>query len=148
MTALAFSEIEVGRVFPLGPYELLREDLLSFAQEFDPQPFHLDEDIANSSVLGGLAASGWHTSSILMRMICDALFLKIEALGSSGIDEMKWLKPVYGAEVLSGELTVTAVRRSKSKPEIGIVSFEASLRNGAGEAKAIMRSMVFVRAPP
>jgi acyl dehydratase len=148
MAALTFSEIEVGCVFPLGPYELLREDLLSFAQEFDPQPFHLDEDIANSSVLGGLAASGWHTSSILMRMICDALFLKIEALGSSGIDDMKWLKPVYGGEVLSGALTITAVRRSVSKPDIGIVNFEANLRNDSGEVKAFMRSMVFVRAAP
>jgi acyl dehydratase len=148
MAALAFSEIEVGRVFPLGPYELTREELLAFAEEFDPQPFHLDEDIANSSVLGGLAASGWHTSSILMRMICDTLFLKIDALGSSGIEEMKWLKPVHVGEMLSGELTITGRRRSNSKLNIGIINFVASLNNTAGEQKAFMRSMVFVGVQP
>jgi acyl dehydratase len=148
MTALAFSEIDVGRVFPLGPYELLREDLLSFAQEFDPQPFHLDEDIANSSVLGGLAASGWHTSSILMRMICDTFFLKLDCIGSSGIEEMKWSSPVYVDDVLSGALTITGVRHSNSKPDIGIINFEANLNDANGRVKVIMRSMVFVRVAP
>ena len=148
MAGLAFSDIDVGCAFPLGPYELTRDELIAFAEEFDPQPFHLDEDVANSSVLGGLSASGWHTSSILMRMICDALFLKLEAIGSSSIEEMKWLKPVYAGEVLSGTLTITDKRRSNSKPNTGIINFDATLNNAAGEQKAFMRSMVFVRLQP
>jgi acyl dehydratase len=139
-----FVQLTAGQTIPLGPYTLTRSELLAFAREFDPQPFHLDDDVANSSVLGGLAASGWHTSSILMRMICDALFLKIDALGSSGIEEMKWLKPVYAGEVLSGHLTITGQRRSASKPDLGIITFEAALNNISGEAKVFMRSMVFV----
>jgi acyl dehydratase len=148
MVALVFSEFEVGKTIPLGPYTLTRSELLAFAHEFDPQPFHLDDDVANSSVLGGLAASGWHTSSILMRMICDALFLRIDALGSSGIEEMKWLKPVYAGEVLSGHLTIMGQRRSANRPNMGIITFEAALNNASGEAKAIMRSMVFVGVKP
>jgi acyl dehydratase len=145
---LDFSHLTVGQVFELAPFKVTRDELLAFATEFDPQPFHLDEDAAKSSVLGGLATSGWHTSSILMRMICDALFLKIDAIGSSGIDEMKWLKPVYADEVLSGVLTVTGLRLSNSKPNTGIATFEAALNNDDGEAKAFMRSMVFVSTQP
>ncbi len=97
MAALAFSDLHDGEVFDLGPYALTQDELLSFAAEFDPQPFHLDEEVAKSSVLGGLAASGWHTSSIMMRMICDVLFSKLDTIGSTGIDEIKWLKAVYAA---------------------------------------------------
>jgi acyl dehydratase len=148
MSGLNFASFYVGQEFALGPYHVSRDDLLSFAEKFDPQPFHLDEAVATASVLGGLAASGWHTSSILMRLICDALFLKIDALGSSSIDEMKWLKPVYADETLAGVLTITGVRLSKSKPHMGIVNFEVALNNAGGEAKAFMRSMVFVRVAP
>ena len=83
-----------------------------------------------------------------MRMICDALFLKLEAIGSSSIEEMKLLKPVYAGEVLSGTLTITDKRRSNSKPNTGIINFDATLNNAAGVQKAFMRSMVFVRLQP
>jgi acyl dehydratase len=142
---IAFADIDVGQIFALGPYTITRDELHAFATEFDPQPFHLDEDAANSSVLGGMATSGWHTSSILMRLICDAFFLKLDCIGSSGIEEMKWLNPVYVDDVLSGALTITGTRLSTSKPDIGIVNFDATLSDARGEAKIFMRSMVFVR---
>ncbi len=148
MEQLKYSDLHEGQVFALGPYAVTKDELLAFAYEFDPQPFHLDEDVANSSVLGGLAASGWHTSSILMRLICDALFLKIDALGSSGIEEMKWLRPVYVGDVLSGELTFTGVRVSASKPDLGILNFSAQLCDAKNEMKISMHSMVFVRLQP
>jgi acyl dehydratase len=144
---LKVSDIVVGKVLPLAPYRVTREDLLAFAHEFDPQPFHLDETAANDSVLAGLATSGWHTTSILMRMICDAFFLKVNAIGSTGIEEMKWLKPVYVDDTLSGDLTVTAVRRSKKKPDWLIVNYVANLWDQSQMQKARMTSMVFIQDP-
>ena len=148
MAEIAFSDLHEGQQFALGPYEMTREELLSFAAEFDPQPFHLDEDVATSSVLGGLAASGWHTSSIMMRMICDVLFSKLDTIGSNGIDEIKWLKPVYAGDVLSGTLSITMVRVSRRQADVGIFTFEAAVQDQHGEAKASMRSMGRVRIAP
>jgi acyl dehydratase len=145
MTALAFAQLKVGQQFALGPLAVSEADILAFADQFDPQPFHLDEAVAKASILGGLAASGWHTSSLLMRMLCDAFFLKIKSMGSTGIDEMKWLKPVYGGDVLSGVMTLTQVRPSASRPGFGVVAFEASLADQNGQTKASLRSMVLVR---
>jgi acyl dehydratase len=146
--ALRFSDLQIGQVSVLGPYTVERHELVAFAAEFDPQPFHLDDAVAKSSVLGGLSTSGWHTSAILMRLICDALFLKIDALGSSGIEEMKWLRPVFVGDELSGTLTITGMRVSASKPDVGIVNFSALLRDANDEMKISMRSMVFVRTAP
>ena len=148
MAALAFSDLHEGQQFTLRPYALTRDALLAFAAEFDPQPFHLDEDVAKSSVLGGLAASGWHTSSIMMRMICDVLFSKLETIGSTGIDEIKWLKPVYAGDVLSGTLTITMVRVSRKQPDVGIFTFDAEVQDQRGEAKASLSSMGRVRIAP
>jgi acyl dehydratase len=144
----AFEDLKQGDSFALGPYTVTREALLAFAREFDPQPFHLDEEVAKASVLGGLATSGWHTASMMMRMITDAFFLKVDVMGSADLDEMKWLKPVYAGDVLSGTLTVTALRRSQSKPDLGIVQFSAEISDQNNEAKAFMRSKVFVRIAP
>jgi acyl dehydratase len=148
MAVVAFSDLHVGQQFALGPHELTREELLCFAAEFDPQPFHLDESVAKSSVLGGLAASGWHTSSIMMRMICDVLFSKLDTIGSTGIDEIKWLKPVFAGDVLSGRLTITMVRVSRKQPDVGIFTFDADVHDLRGEAKASMCSMGRVRIAP
>lgn len=141
---LHFEDVPEGRVFPLGPYEMTREAILKFASAFDPQPFHLDEEAARQSVLGGLAASGWHTSAAMLRMICDAFLTRAHTLGSAGIEEMKWLKPVYVGDVLAGDLTITSVRRSSSKPGLGIVSYAARVSDQHGTAKAQMKSMVFI----
>jgi acyl dehydratase len=148
VSALLISDVRVGQEFTLGPYTVTREEILAFAQQFDPQPFHLDEAAATSSVLGGLAASGWHTASILMRLICDVFFLKVDTIGSTGIEEMKWLKPVYVNDTLSGSLIITGVRNSVSKPDRMIVNFDAVLQDHKGTQKAWMRSMVIVQVAP
>jgi acyl dehydratase len=142
---LQISDLAAGKVLALGPYTVTRDELVAFATAFDPQPFHLDEEVGKSSVLGGLAASGWHTASILMRLICDVFFLKVNAIGSSGIEEVKWLKPVYAGDVLSGSLTLTGVRRSASKPDRLIVIFDAALHDQNNQQKIFMRSMVFIQ---
>jgi acyl dehydratase len=146
MPALMFSDVRAGLQLPLAPHEVTRDALLAFATEFDPQPFHLDEAVATSSVLGGLATSGWHTSSIIMRMLCDAFFLHVNAIGSTGIEEMKWLKPVYAGDTLSGTMLITNVRPSARRPDRLIVNFDVEIWDQSREAKAFMRSMVLVQA--
>jgi acyl dehydratase len=145
MAELAFADLREGQAFALGPYAVTRDAILAFAAEFDPQPFHLDEEVANASILGGLAASGWHTMSIMFRMLCDAFSLKLDVLGTSTVDELKWLKPVYVDDVLTGTMTITSLRKSQSQPDRGIVTFNANVFDQHGEAKAFLSSMYFVK---
>jgi acyl dehydratase len=117
---LHFEDFPVGRTGTLPAKRVAREEVLAFAGEFDPQPMHLDEAAAAKSLLGGIAASGWHTCAMLMRMICDGFLLETASLGSPGIAEVRWLKPVMPGNILTATWEVTEARRSKSKPEMGI----------------------------
>ena len=142
---LHFEDFQVGQVFPLGPYPVTREEVLDFAREFDPQDFHLDEEAANASVLGGLAASGWHTCAMLMRMICDGYLNRSAGMGSPGLSEVKWLKPVLVGETLTGTMTVLAARISKSRPEMGILDCRWDLFNDRHEKKLEQTGINFMR---
>jgi acyl dehydratase len=142
---LYFEDFHRGQVYGLGPKLVTKDEIIAFAEEFDPQPFHLDEEAAKASVLGGLSASGWHTSSMLIRLCCDAVLSHSTVLGSRGMDEVKWLKPVYAGDNLTGEFTVTDLRKSESKPGVGILNFSAFLANQAGERKVAMAGMFFMR---
>ena len=99
---LHFEDFAVGQVIDLGSYAVTAAEIREFANEFDPQPFHLDEAAGKASILGGLAASGWHVCSILMRMIAVSWLNKSASMGSNGVSEVKWLKPVLAGETLSG----------------------------------------------
>ncbi len=142
---LHFEDFRVGQVIELGPKLVTKEAIVAFAREFDPQPFHLDEEAGRVSILGGLAASGWHTSSILMRLICDACLSNSTVLGSRGIDEVKWLKPVLAGDELSGSMNVVSARRSQSLPGVGILNFSAFLCDQQHERKIEMAGMFFMR---
>lgn len=142
---LHLEDFAAGQTFALGPQRITAEEIAAFAREFDPQPFHMDEAAARSSVLGGLAASGWHTSCLLTRLMCDAVLTRSAVLGSSGMDEVKWLKPVLAGDVLSGEMLITIARPSQSKPGVGIVAFESFLAGQDGERRTELKGMVFVR---
>ncbi len=142
---LHFEDFHAGQIFALGPYLMTEEAIIAFAREFDFQPFHLDKDAAEKSVLGSLSASGWHTASAMTRMMCDAVYARSDILGSSGIKEMKWLKPVFPGDVLSGTMTITGTRRSASRPEMGIVTFDAEVADQFGTVKATTKSMAFFR---
>ncbi len=142
---LHFEDFRQGQVIELGPTLVSKEEIIAFAQQFDPQPFHLDEAAAATSLLGGLAASGWHSCSLMIRLCCDAFLSRSAVLGSRGMDEVKWLKPVYGGDSLSGEFVVTDLRKSKSKPGVGILKFAAFLANHFGERKIEMTGMFFMR---
>jgi len=98
-----------------------RDAVLAFAREFDPQPFHLDEEAAKASLFGALSASGWHTCAMAMRMMCDAYLLQSTSLGSPGIDELRWLKPVHPGDTLSVHFTVLESRPMASRPGVGLI---------------------------
>jgi len=95
----------------------------AFARKFDPQPFHVDEHAAKQSIYGGLIASGWHSGSLLMRMFYEAVFRDAASMGSPGIDELRWLKPVRPGDSLTVRGSVLAARASQSKPDRGFVNF-------------------------
>jgi acyl dehydratase len=127
---LYFEDFAVGEVKTYGPRVITREEIVAFAAEFDPQPMHLDEEAARLSLLGGLAASGWHTCSLMMRLICDGFVLDTASMGSPGVDEIKWLAPVRPGDSLSVRATVLETRVSSSKPNRGFVTFRYDVLAG------------------
>ncbi len=128
----SFTDFSVGDRFDLGSYVLTREEIVDFAAEFDPQPFHLDEAAAKASMLGGLCASGWHGCAILMRIFYEGLIKDSASMGSGGIDEVKWLRPIFPGK-LHCDLTITGARVSRSRPEMGILTGRFTLSDSAGE---------------
>jgi acyl dehydratase len=142
---LHFEDFEAGQVMALGPYLVTAEEIREFANEFDPQRFHLDEAIGEASILGGLSASGWHVSAILMRMLADSWLNKSASMGSNGVSEMKWLRPVLAGETLSGAITIISKRISSKRPDMGIFQCGFELFNEAGEKKTEMTAVVFLR---
>jgi acyl dehydratase len=142
---LHFEDFAVGQVIDLGSYAVTAAEIREFANEFDPQPFHLDEAAGRASLLGGLAASGWHVCSMLMRMIAVSWLNKSASMGSNGVSEVKWLKPVLAGETLSGSMTIVSKRVSSKRPEMGIFDCLFELFNQAGEKKTEMTAVVFMR---
>lgn len=142
---LHFEDFPPGAVFPLGPKHVLADEIIAFAVEFDAQPMHLDEEAGKNSILGGLAASGWHTCSMMMRMMTDAYLLRTAAEGAPGIDFVKWKKPVLAGDVLAGETRVLDSRVSVSRPGIGIVTLRHELRNQKGDTVLESENPVMVR---
>jgi acyl dehydratase len=141
-----FEDFRPGDVLPLGERVVTRGEIIAFGAEFDPQPFHLDEQAPASALVGGLIASGWHVASIFMRLICDAYLLDSASLGSPGIETLKWQRPVRPGDRLTGASTVIEARRSQSKPDRGIVRFHHEIRNQSGETVMWMENPIFFRA--
>lgn len=117
-----FEDIEVGHVYdPDGRYEVTESELKEFAEKYDPQPFHLDEAAAKESLFGELAASGWHTASMCMRLLVDELLGSENAMGARGVDNLRWHQPVHPGDTLRIEVEVLEKRPSESRPEMGHV---------------------------
>jgi acyl dehydratase len=140
-----WEDFAVGQVREFGHYEVTREAVLSFAREFDPQPFHLDDAAAEASLFGRLAASGWHTCAMAMRMMCDAYLLESAALGSPGLDKLSWLKPVYPGDVLHVRLEVLEARTLASRPSVGLVRSRTAVLNQDGDAVLTMEGVGMFR---
>ncbi|MEM7407637.1 MAG: MaoC family dehydratase [Pseudomonadota bacterium] len=146
---LYFEDFEAGQVFELGSRTLSAERILEFAREFDPQPFHIDEAAAARSIYGRLIASGWHTGSTLMGLVAEGLLNRTTSQGSPGLEELRWTKPVYPGDELSGRCTVEQTRASRSKPDRGSVLILSELRNQHGDVCVAMRSWgIFLRRGP
>jgi acyl dehydratase len=131
---LTFEDFPPGHFGTFGPRHVTREEMLAFAEEFDPQPMYLDDEAAAHSMLKGLAGSGWHLCSIMMRMMFDGYIGRTASLGSPGVNELQWLAPFRPGDDLTLDLEVTEARVSRSRPETGIVTFKAVARNAAGQA--------------
>ena len=122
-----YEDIEVGSDSSFGRYEVTREEVLDFASRYDPQPFHLDDDAAAQTHFGRISASGWHTCSMTMAMMVENMKgEKSAGLGSPGVDQLRWIRPVYPGDVLRCETTIIEKRRSASRPEMGL--FKSRIR--------------------
>jgi acyl dehydratase len=145
---LHFEDFHNGQTFALGPRKITAEEIISFADEFDPQPFHLDPEAARNSVFGELAASGFHSAALMLRLICDAFLSNSSILGSSGMDEITWHTPLFAGDILSGSLEVSALRTSASRPNMGIMNFEATLHNQHDAPKVTLKGWFFFGRRP
>jgi acyl dehydratase len=128
-----FEDFSTDWTAQYGPRRVTREEMIGFAAQYDPQPMHLDEAAARKTMLGGLAASGWHSCCMMMKMIADGLLLDTASMGAPGIDEVKWLKPVRPGDSLTVQGSVLEVRASQSKPDRGFVKFLWEVFNDRGE---------------
>src|SRR3954471_6691462 len=124
-----YEDLRVGEVIDLGHTRVSKEMIVSFAREFDPFPFHLDEAAAKASLLGGLASSGWQTAALTLRMLGDSFLNGIASMGGLGFSDLKWIKPVMVGDTIGGTATITALRRSRHHPERGIVTLDFDIRN-------------------
>jgi acyl dehydratase len=142
---LHYEDFPEGLVIPFGTYHLSKDEVIAYARDWDPQPFHLDEEAGKNSVLGGLAASGWQSSAILVRLAVEAYANKSAAMASNGMEEAKWLKPVYAGETLTGRATILSRRVSARRPEMGILKMKFELFNTQGELKVEIIGIQFMK---
>jgi acyl dehydratase len=118
---LYFEDFSAGAVAEYGDMLVTAEDIKEFAVEFDPQPMHVDEEAAKHTMIGGLCASGWHTCSMMMRIVVDGYLGNSSSMGSPGVEEVRWLKPVRPGDRLRVRATFLETRESKSRPDMGFV---------------------------
>ena len=143
-----FEDFEIGRPIDLGSCLVSEEEIVRFAEQFDPQPFHVDPDAAAQSIYGGIIASGWHTCSLMMRQVVKGVFGDAAGLGSPGIDEIRWIKPLRGGDTLHVVMTALEARPSGSKPDRGVIKMLWEASNQHGDAVATVRSLgMFQRRP-
>ncbi len=143
-----WEDIKAGEVIELGSCTVTKEAMVAFAREFDPQPFHTDEETAKRTIWGGLIASGWHTGSMLMRLFYDGFLKDTVSLGSPGIDELKWNKPVRPGDRLSARMTILETTPSRSKPDRGIIRSQMEVLNQHGEVVMSTRGVNFFARRP
>ena len=141
-----YEDIAVGQKQAFGQYEVTREEVIDFASKFDPQPFHLDDEAAAQTHFGRISASGWHTCAMTMAMLVANLKKNRQAgLGSPGIDQLRWKKPVYPGDTLRCESEVIEKRRSASRPEMGIFKSRVAVFNQHDEPVMEMVSNGLIR---
>ena len=144
-----FEDLEIGRVTEFGSYDVTREEVLEFARKYDPQPFHLSDEEAAKTHFGRIAASGWHTTAMTMAVIARHVVAHEQAgLGSPGIDELRWKKPVYPGDTLNVRGEILEKTPSRSRPEMGSFRTRTTVTNQNGETVMTFISIVLIRRRP
>jgi acyl dehydratase len=143
-----FEDFYPGQDIDLGTRSVTEEEIIAFAQAFDPQPFHVDREAAAQSIYGGVIASGWHTCSMMMRMVVDGLMARASSMGSPGLDGVRWLAPVRAGDTLNVHYQTVKVKASASKPDRGVVWSKWVAINQQGETVCTVEGMgMFGRRP-
>jgi len=144
-----FEDLPPGHKIEIGPRTVTEAEIIRYAKRYDPMPFHTDPEAAGDSIFGRLCASGWHVGSMCMRMMVDGFLADADSRGGAGIDELRWVKPVFPGDELRLTCTVQTARTSRSKPDMGIVEFTWALLDQHGALKMTMRStgLFGLRAP-
>ena len=143
-----FEDYRPGLVLEFGATHVSEAELVDFARRYDPQPFHIDAEAAAAGAFGGLIASGWHTGSLMMRMLVEHYLSPVASLGSPGIDELRWLAPVRPGDTLSVRVIILEARRSQSKPGLGLVRSRIEVLNQRCEVVMRMEAVNFTRCRP
>jgi len=143
-----WEDFPAGSVREFGAKQVTRDAVIAFAAEFDPQPFHLDDEAAEASLFGRLSASGWHTCAMTMRMICDDHLLDAASLGSPGIDSLRWTRPVFPGDTLSVRLEVLEARPMGSRPDVGLIRQRWEVLNQDREVVMTMEGWGMLRRRP
>ncbi|MBO9713631.1 MaoC family dehydratase [Sphingomonas sp.] len=144
-----YEDVEIGQKRSFGSYEVTREEVLDFARKYDPQPFHLSDEAAAKTHFGRLAASGWHTCAMTMSMLVKHLQANPEASqGAAGIEELRWLKPVFPGDTLRGESEVLEKRELASKPGMGMLTTQTTTFNQHGEPVMRFSGKILMRKRP
>jgi acyl dehydratase len=128
-----WEDFQPGMVLESAGRTVSKEEIIEFALKYDPQPFHIDEQMAAQSAFGGLIASGWHTVGMCMRLLCDLYLLDSASMGSPGVDEVRWTKPVRPGDTLRVKNLVLETRESKSRPEMGSIKCRSEVYNQRDE---------------
>ncbi|MFP6559688.1 MaoC family dehydratase [Paraburkholderia sp. B3] len=137
---LSYEDLEVGKTYEVGSHTFTRDEIVHFAEQFDPQPFHVSEAGGEASMFGGLVASGWHTCSVMMGLLVRHFLRDSTSMGSPGVDEIRWLKPTRVGDTLTMKNTIVSKRVSESKPDRGIVETRWEGVNQHGETVVTVRS--------
>jgi acyl dehydratase len=143
-----FEDFEPGQDIDLGTRTVTEDEIVAFARQYDPQPFHVDRDAAADSIYGGVIASGWHTCGMMMRLVVDGLLGKSSSMGSPGLDGVRWLAPVRAGDTLNVRYQTVQVKASASKPDRGVVWSKWVAINQHGETVCTVEGMgMFGRRP-
>tara|TARA_B100000686_G_scaffold293233_1_gene322586 strand:+ start:1363 stop:1818 length:456 start_codon:yes stop_codon:yes gene_type:complete len=140
-----FEDLNKGDNYTLGPIFVSKKEILEFANKYDPQAFHIDEEKAKESLFGGLCASGWHTCSLYMKMLCDSFIKNLASLGSPGMNEIRWIKPLFPNQNITGKVTIISKTPSRSKPNIGSIITNSEVYNNKKEIIMTLQSISIVK---
>jgi len=152
MTSIAaryWQALQPGERFDTDSITISRQDILGFAADFDPQPYHLDPEAADNSIFGGLCASGWHVTALMMRLLTDTFIREgIQLLGSNGVSSLRWRKPVFAGDTLTSSITVTGASANDGSGPYGYIDCDVEVHNQHGEQVIVLTTSLMIATAP